>query len=62
MKIKTSYSRSIALGSALNVPDPASHSDDWRPCCPVQKIKTPLLPVGHGPTSDLLGAIVKVSA
>ena len=62
MKIKTSHSRSIALGSALNVPDPARHSDDWRPCCPVQAVKRPLSPVGHGPTSDLFGAVVKVCA
>ena len=62
MKIKTSHSRSIALRSELNVPDPASHSDDWRPCCLVQEVKRPLSRVGHGPTSDLPGAVVKVSA
>ena len=72
MKIKTSHSRSIALGSVLNVLDPASHSGDWRPCCPVQEVKRLLFVsqeardkpalLGHGPTSDLLGAVVKVSA
>ena len=72
MKIKTSHSRSIALGSALNVPDPASHSGDWRPFCAVQEVKRPLFIsqeardkpalLGYEPTSDLLGAVVKVSA